>query len=266
MSEVNNLSYIAPDNEIIQNKPETREPDQDLGKDAFMSLLITQLQYQDPLSPMDNSEMMAQMAQFTALEQMMNVALATNKQTALSMVGNFVEYSYKNLETGKTEYSSGKVEYVKTQGDDALLGIGENEVKLADIIQVLNTENVKPQITAFETLGKTVQAQSEHMNDDGIVEPSLIEGEVLEIKLKDGKPFVVIGTGTYELEIDFEKVKNVVENPSITGRTVTATTNDYNGNPIEVSGKAEYVSTLKDNTYVYVNNQFVNFNQITSIK
>lgn len=45
-----------------------------LGKDAFLQLLVTQMRYQDPLDPMDNGEYLAQLAQFSALEQMTNVA------------------------------------------------------------------------------------------------------------------------------------------------------------------------------------------------
>lgn len=43
---------------------------QDLGQDAFLNLMMTQLAHQDPLSPMDNQEMIAQMAQFSSVEQM----------------------------------------------------------------------------------------------------------------------------------------------------------------------------------------------------
>jgi flagellar basal-body rod modification protein FlgD len=39
-----------------------------LGQDDFMRILLTQLQFQDPLKPMDNQEFIAQMAQFTSLE------------------------------------------------------------------------------------------------------------------------------------------------------------------------------------------------------
>lgn len=45
-----------------------------ISKDVFLQLLVTQMQFQDPLDPMDNSEYLAQLAQFSALEQMTNVA------------------------------------------------------------------------------------------------------------------------------------------------------------------------------------------------
>ncbi|WP_294157279.1 flagellar hook capping FlgD N-terminal domain-containing protein [uncultured Selenomonas sp.] len=54
-----------------------------LGKDAFLQLLVTQMQYQDPLDPQDNSEYLSQLAQFSALEQMSNVATALEKTNTL---------------------------------------------------------------------------------------------------------------------------------------------------------------------------------------
>ncbi len=44
-----------------------------LGKDAFLKLLVAQLQHQDPLKPMDDTAYVAQLAQFSSLEQMMSV-------------------------------------------------------------------------------------------------------------------------------------------------------------------------------------------------
>lgn len=41
-----------------------------IGQDDFMKILLTQLSFQDPLKPMDNQQFIAQMAQFTSLEQM----------------------------------------------------------------------------------------------------------------------------------------------------------------------------------------------------
>jgi flagellar basal-body rod modification protein FlgD len=53
---------------------EETEPSAEMGKDAFMQLLIEQMTYQDPMEPMDNSEFVGQLAQFSALEQMQNIA------------------------------------------------------------------------------------------------------------------------------------------------------------------------------------------------
>ena len=58
----------------------------DLDKDAFIKLLVTQLQHQDPLEPQDNGEFIAQMAQFSSLEQMTNVA--TKLEDINNIVGN----------------------------------------------------------------------------------------------------------------------------------------------------------------------------------
>lgn len=78
-----------------------------LGKDAFLKLLATQLQYQDPLNPMDNTQFIAQMAQFSTLEQITNLEDSMSQLTftnqvaqSVSMIGRTVTWTAKDGTTG----------------------------------------------------------------------------------------------------------------------------------------------------------------------
>ncbi|MEL5721713.1 MAG: flagellar hook assembly protein FlgD [Treponemataceae bacterium] len=57
----------------------SRKPKQELGKNDFLELLIAQLTHQDPTSPLKDTEFIAQMAQFSSLEQMMNMTESLGK-------------------------------------------------------------------------------------------------------------------------------------------------------------------------------------------
>ncbi|MGL5674982.1 MAG: flagellar hook assembly protein FlgD [Cellulosilyticaceae bacterium] len=264
---MSNVNMVAPGSSSLQLDKTPKGPNQELDKDMFMQLMLTQLQYQDPMNPMDNQEMLAQLAQFTALEQMKNVADVAQKQYAQGMIGDYVSYSYKDEQTGKMDYLVGKVDYIKHQGSDLLIGIGEHEVKLENILEIYDSSNIQGNASAFELIGQTVQAviQAEGQTP-GIKENTIIEGEVLKVHMKDEKPYVVIGTGDKKVEVALEDVQNIVEKPSLTNKYITATMTDKEGNEVEIEGKVEYIVMQKESTYLYVNGQFVRFEDIKTVQ
>ncbi|MCL2809751.1 MAG: flagellar hook assembly protein FlgD [Treponema sp.] len=76
----------------------TRQPQQSLGKDDFLKILITQLSYQDPTAPMDDKQFIAQMAQFSTLEQMTSMASDFSKLTSMLMGNEASTALGKNVE------------------------------------------------------------------------------------------------------------------------------------------------------------------------
>ena len=96
-----------------------RTPDSELGKDDFLKLMIGQLQNQDPMAPTDNSQQMAQLAQYSSLEQMTNVAKTLEIDQAYSMIGR--EVTYTDKATGAV--TTGKVEKVVLGSGKATLTI-----------------------------------------------------------------------------------------------------------------------------------------------
>lgn len=115
-----------------------------IGKDAFLQLLVTQMQNQDPLNPMDNQAMLAQMAQFSSLEQMSNLNDNFEKSNTMSsfmeatrLLGKEVELADPSAPIGDPSTIASKVQSV-TYGDLGPVLKLENgqQVTVQDILRV----------------------------------------------------------------------------------------------------------------------------------
>jgi len=116
------------------------QPTKELGKEAFLKILVTQLQNQDPTQPMQDGEFITQMSQLSVLEQLSN--LNQSLSSFLQSNNNLSQYStmldkrvtWTNSETGGQE--SGVVTGVLYKNNAVYFKIGDQEIESTAILSV----------------------------------------------------------------------------------------------------------------------------------
>lgn len=111
----------------------------ELGKDDFLKLLITQVQHQDPMNPQSDTDFIAQMAQFSALEQMQNLNNTFSYSMGFSLLGKFISAEITD-DKGKVTYVNGRVESVRMSGGNVVAMVDGREVPLDKISQVSDNQ------------------------------------------------------------------------------------------------------------------------------
>lgn len=109
-----------------------------LDKDAFLQLLVTQMQYQDPLEPTSNTEYISQLATFSELEAMNNLNNSMSIQRATELVGERVIMKTTSSSTGETYMTQGMVDYVVIEEGKAYLAINESLFSIDDLDTVID--------------------------------------------------------------------------------------------------------------------------------
>lgn len=140
----------------------------ELGKDAFLQLLVTQLQHQDPLSPQDNSEFVAQLAQFSSLEALQNLSSSMNNNQALTLVGKPVVVEVgKSQGISETTTVAGYVEFVKMVDGKAMLSIKGELYNFDDLEEVIDEDYLKAIIGSGDSNDKTEGTENGNTEAEG---------------------------------------------------------------------------------------------------
>ncbi len=129
-----------------QKQAQGATPNSSIKSQDFLSLLTMQLQYQDPTNPMDNSEMLAQEAQFTTLEQMENLSNSFSKFSAAYQANSFLGQTVEVTVDGKS--TTGKVDYVDfSDASGASLSIGGKNYPLSSVTKIFPQDTTEQQET-----------------------------------------------------------------------------------------------------------------------
>ncbi|MDQ7031563.1 MAG: flagellar hook assembly protein FlgD [Desulfonauticus sp.] len=115
-----------------------------LGKNDFLKLLVTQLEHQDPLNPMDDKDFIAQLAQFSSLEQMSNVAEGVNKL----------------VEANNSQQMLGAVSFIGKEVTAAGDSLSKQGDKVSTVYYSLNDLAKSVYVNVFDQFGNIIYSES----------------------------------------------------------------------------------------------------------
>lgn len=189
-------------------------PSQELGKEEFLQLLVAQLRNQDPLEPMQDTEFIAQMSQFSSLEQLMNM----NQNLSNSMDINYITSqsianSMATSLLGRTITADSDLISIDDSGKAEIhysLTGAASEVKISiynedgTLVNVLYDDFTSAGMNSIEWDGKSIdgvkvpqgqyQVEIEATSSDGteIQAKPFMVGEVTKIQYLDGAAYLMV--------------------------------------------------------------------------
>ena len=121
---------------------------------TFLTLLTAQLQNQDPMQPMEDKEFIAQMAQFTSVEQLMNIStqltsLNQSLGSASSLIGKDITWTDSTTLLPK----SGTVDSILVSSGVNYAVVGDQKIALAEVTQIKNASTAASVDSSSTTSG-----------------------------------------------------------------------------------------------------------------
>ncbi|MFO7975980.1 MAG: flagellar hook capping FlgD N-terminal domain-containing protein [Candidatus Hydrogenedentota bacterium] len=138
------VAHVLKQAGMVQKSDETEvayEMENDLDRDAFLQLLVMEMQHQDPMNPVDNRDMVAQLAEFASLEQMNNLNESFGMLSGSFDQLNFISASglVGHEVTGIDEEGNvveGTVETVHLDGSVVYLNVEGQPLSMAGVLNV----------------------------------------------------------------------------------------------------------------------------------
>jgi flagellar basal-body rod modification protein FlgD len=145
MSNVSSVSSSAASNPA-NTTDSIANPSQTLNQNDFLQLLVAQIQYQDPMNPKSDTDMAAQMAQFTALQQASQSTSSLAMMQANSLVGTTV-----TLQVESQTSTSGVVSGVVLNNGVPQINVNGQNYALSQVTSVTPTTASQTPVTTPTT-------------------------------------------------------------------------------------------------------------------
>ena len=111
-----------------------------LDKDAFLEILVAEMQYQDPLEPSSNTDWVSQMASFSTIEELQDLGDTVDSQSANDLVGKRVIVTASSNTDGSVNYVTGVVQSTEMQSDGLYLSINDYLYKYDTLYAVVDED------------------------------------------------------------------------------------------------------------------------------
>lgn len=241
VSSVNQQKTIQQIIDSTSTKAKERKTGE-LGKDDFLNLLVTQLRYQDPMNPVDDKEFIAQMAQFSALEQMQNMNSSITSTKAFNMIGKVVKANVQDDATLETKLVEGPVESVKIDAGKTYVVVDGREIPVERVIYVseeydiFSSSNISKYtgLIGYEAKGAVYDAETGAViGVEGTVK-QIQKGIYEDYAVMDGVKVYVSAVDTGKTSSDPDFRKNYLE--ANKGQKVSLTISDGYGKEVPVTG------------------------------
>lgn len=165
-----------------------------LGKDEFLKILVAQLQNQDPSQPMDDTQFISQMAQFSALEQMQQMTTAFSYTQAYALLGRNVSAQVTG-DDGLPKTVTGTVSGVITVSGTPYLNINGDYVSMTAPLTVNGQSSDEVLLQGASMIGKYVTGTYTDESNS----THTVSGTVDRLAMQNGSPVLYVGEQALKL-------------------------------------------------------------------
>jgi flagellar basal-body rod modification protein FlgD len=258
------MSFISPIATDTNGNVKDTGGMQSLGKDDFLQLLVTKLQYQDPLNPMQDEDFIAQLAQFSSLEQMNNIAegintsnqwdymqmQSINNTMASGLIGKDIKATYNGVYLDGT--NSPKITFTTDQYAESVLFTIKNSNGVT--VATFTGKDMEAGINTVKWDGKdnvgnrvaegyyTVEAVAYNSAGQSFSPSLSLVGTVSSIVYRDGVAYLQVNG----MEIPLGDVLAIGEPGAFTGSSNSSDTTDTSGSDTDSSSNSRVISWLQN--------------------